>query len=232
MRICTYNIHAGRDAGGRASLPAIGATLREREPDVCLLQEVDRFLPRSGFQDQAALLAGVMDAEPCFHARLRWGKAGFGNAILSRPPIRDVTRVALPGGGEPRGAVGVTLDSGLRVWNTHLGLRSDWRLSQLGALAQALSGDEPLVLGGDFNTTLADDGLQAFLITAGLEPLSPDAPTFPVPGPQKRIDFLFGRGVTVQRAGTTADPGSDHCLVWAEVEPEERPSAPPPVPAS
>ncbi len=224
LTVCTYNIHAGRDALNRPSLPQITATLAQSEADLCLLQEVDKNLPRSGFADQAAVLGRALGARACFYGRLRFGTAAFGNATLSRLSIGRVQKVALPGGGEVRGALGVHLErEDIWVWNTHLGLREEWRAEQLSALEKALD-DQPVVLvGGDFNAPLEEEAVGAFLRNTGLQILSADAPTFPAAAPAHRIDFLLGRGLFTSNAAagvearTTADPGSDHCLVWARV---------------
>jgi endonuclease/exonuclease/phosphatase family metal-dependent hydrolase len=219
LTICTYNIHAGRDANGSPSLPAITGALATLAPDLCLLQEVDRQMPRSGWQDQAALLAQAVGGQAHFYGRLRFGPAAYGNAVLSRLPVRSVRHLSLPGGGEPRGAVGVQIDDehGMWVWNTHLGLQPEWRREQLSRLAETLTDQPSVLVGGDFNARPHDEEVAAFLQETGLAPLSAEAPTFPVPGPTERIDLLLGRGFTAAETTTTAAPGSDHCLVWARV---------------
>lgn len=228
IRICSYNLHSGRDAAGQPSLARIAASLAAVEPDVCLLQEVDRYLPRSRFQDQAAFLANRLEAEFHFYGRIGIGRAGFGNAVLTRCPVAQVGRLALPGGGEPRAALSVTLENSLTVCSTHLGLRADWREEQMGALAEALDAQGPVVLGGDFNVGWEDTALQRFLTRTRLEAVSADSATFPVPNPLHRIDFLLARDVTAVDAATTAAPGSDHCLLWAAVA---LPAPLPPTPA-
>ena len=233
MRICTYNIHGGRDAENRLALAAIGASLQAIAPDLCLLQEVDRFLPRSHWEDQAARLAAHIGPgfQRYFYGRWGVGKARFGNAVLSRLPVAAVWRVPLPGGGEPRGALGVTLEDGTTAWNTHLGLRAEWRAAQLAALAEAIRGappETPILLGGDFNASPEDDGLRRFLGETGLQPLSAPEPTFPAAAPRHRIDLLLGRGWIRWDGGTAADPGSDHCLVWSVLE--RAATSPPPLP--
>ena len=236
MRICTYNIHAGRNAQNQPSLPAVGDALAGIEPDLCLLQEVDRRLPRSGFQDQAGALGEQLGMRAYFYGRLRFGTAAFGNALLTRLPVRTVRRFPLPSrGGEPRCALGVQLEDGTWVWNTHLGLRAEWRKEQLVALTHAADGPPAVLLGGDFNATLDEAAVQGFLASASLYPLSDEASTFPAANPAHRIDFLFGRGYVRTDGGTIAAPGSDHCLVWATVKPEPvppNPASPSPRPRS
>lgn len=217
MRICTYNIHGGTDSQRRPSLPRIAETLAAVRADICLLQEVDRFLPRSRFQDQSAYLAERLGMECRFYGRLRVGRAAFGNAVLLRTAPAETLRVALPGGGEPRGALGVRLHEGITLWNTHLGLRPEWRVAQLATLAEAVGTTERALVGGDFNATLDERHIGDFAARAGLIVVSPDAPTFPADDPRHRIDLLLARGANPMDGGTIADPGSDHCLVWADV---------------
>lgn len=224
LRVCTFNIHGGTDQARRPSLPAIGDTLAACGADVVLLQECDRFLPRSGFRDQAAWLARRLGYPVChFYGRLGAGPVSFGNAVLARGrTVSARHRVPLTGGGEPRGAAAVEFSDGLTVYSVHLGLGADWRTEQLADLARHLAlRSAPLLVGGDFNARLDAPEVAAFLGETGLTPLGEDVPTFPADSPEHRIDFLFGLGLVSTRAGTTADPrSSDHCLVWADVEPE------------
>ncbi|MBC8141895.1 MAG: endonuclease/exonuclease/phosphatase family protein [Armatimonadetes bacterium] len=234
MRVACLNIHAGRCGTGanRASLPEIADLLRSVSPDVCLLQEVDRRMPRSGFADMSAILARAMQRDGenewffAFGAALSLGGfAQYGNVVLSRQPFAAVQRLALPAsGGEPRGAVGVTFggDKPVAVWTTHLGLRSEWRESQLLALADAVNADArngfAVIVGGDFNAGWDAPETQMFASTTGLFPATPDAPTFPALAPAHRIDFLLAApGTTVIDTGLISDANaSDHALIWAD----------------
>ena len=229
MKVVTYNIHGGTDAARAPSLPQIAETLAETGADIFLLQEVDRFLPRSQFRDQARILADHLEASCDFSGRLRFGKAGFGNAILSRARVSETMRLPLPAsGGEPRAALGIRLEgSGMAVWNTHLGLQTEWRRTQLGALAKRIEAEPLLLLGGDFNASLDAEEMQEFLSQTGLVPVSPDLPTFPNAAPKHRIDFLLARGLSASDAGTIAAPGSDHCLVWAALSLPTEAAVPP-----
>ena len=230
MRVVTLNIHAGRCGTGanRPSLPRIADLLRDVSPDICLLQEVDRRMPRSGFADQAALLARAMrspdDRYWAFYGRLNFGLLGqYGNALLSREPIADVRQLALPAsGGEPRGAVGAVVRN-VSVWSVHLGLRSEWRETQLAALADTVTAElnagKSVVVVGDFNAVMNAPEVERFAERTGLVLVSPDLPTFPASAPAHRIDFLWASpNVSVTDAGVVADASaSDHALVWADV---------------
>lgn len=235
LRVASYNIHAGTDVDNKPSLAQIIVTLKETNADIVLLQEIDRLLPRSGFQDQFSVIAGSLGyTQKAFYGRLCFGPCAFGNAILSRHHVKHWHRLPLPSrGGEPRAALGATLGDGTTVWCTHLGLRQDWRESQLTALANALNLsagtsdiiEGPAILGGDFNALRSDAEMEQFRRRTRLDDFDEEEPTVPVVGPYRRIDHLLARGFTRPDAGTREDRGSDHRLVWADFEPIPRPSS-------
>lgn len=223
IRIASYNIHAGLDARNRPSLPLILETLEKVNADIVLLQEVDRLLPRSGFRDQLHYMgknAGYPHRN--FSGRLKLGPCAFGNAILSRLEIQQWHTIALPaGGGEPRAAIGAVLAThgAPQIWCTHLGLRSDWRENQLAFLSERfylLPETTPVILGGDFNASPGAPEIRSFLQATRMTDFDLTAPTFPAENPVSRIDHLLGKGVELINSGTREDPGSDHCLIWAD----------------
>jgi endonuclease/exonuclease/phosphatase family metal-dependent hydrolase len=224
LRVASYNIHGGTDVDRKPSLKTIIATLKDVDADVILLQELDRLLPRSSFQDQYAVIADSLGyPHRAFYGRLCFGPCAFGNAIVSRLPVKRWQRLPLPSrGGEPRAALGATLNDGTTLWCTHLGLRQDWRESQLAALSQAINdtsgAGSPAILGGDFNALRSDTEMEKMRERTQLDDFGEEAPTVPVVGPYRRIDHLLARGFTRRDAGTLEDRGSDHRLVWAEFE--------------
>ncbi|MBC8139464.1 MAG: endonuclease/exonuclease/phosphatase family protein [Fibrella sp.] len=236
MRVACLNIHAGRCGTGsnQASLHAVADLLRSVSPDICLLQEVDRRMPRSGFVDQAGRLARAMrrDGEEewyfAFYGRLDFGPLGqYGNAILSREPLGSIRRVPLSAnGGEPRGAIGVTFpgDTPTAIWTAHLGLRDEWRATQLADLADALNSDREegyrVIVGGDFNARADAPEVLRFQERTGLVLASLDAPTFPAIQPTHRIDFLFASpdGLVAGSGVTAESNASDHALIWIEFQ--------------
>jgi endonuclease/exonuclease/phosphatase family metal-dependent hydrolase len=163
VRLLTFNVHHGVGPDGRHDLPRLAKLLDGAGADVICLQEVDRrFGDRSEDVDQAELLARGLDMH------LAWGPAidrpgtgtagrrQYGNALLSRRPIRVSTVHPLPGDGEPRCALRalVEVDGGtLWVTTAHLSNRS---AADRAAQAAALAGlhDAPAgtgVLVGDLN---------------------------------------------------------------------------------
>ena len=86
-------------------LDAVADFITEFDPDIVLLQEVDRESLRSDYIDQTQYLldrtnlnygAYASQHQVDFLPTDGMGKVDFGNAILSRWPISDATRIALP----------------------------------------------------------------------------------------------------------------------------------------
>lgn len=240
MRVCTYNIHAGTDVNKNPSLPQIIASLRELNADVVLLQEVDHFLPRSRFTHQARRVARVLGMQYAFYGRFGFGPFRFGNAVLfKKQPNRGAFKTRLPAtGGEPRCAVGIWLPEpgiqwspgwafwkwgrnhtpGMIFYSVHLGLRNEWRMTQLAELADWKNSGFPILVGGDFNAEIDAPEIRKYLEDTDFSVYSGEQLTFPVPHPTHRIDFLFGSGFHKTGGGCIIAPGSDHCLVWADLE--------------
>jgi endonuclease/exonuclease/phosphatase family metal-dependent hydrolase len=122
LRVMTWNIRFGVgrtklkwDCGGEGvlvdgaeverNLAAITARIREEDPDIVFVQEVDRLSKRSGYVDEMQLL--LDDTDLNYAAWISTWRADFvpsdgigrldhGQAILSRWPIDHALRFALP----------------------------------------------------------------------------------------------------------------------------------------
>lgn len=164
--IMTYNVHSCRGSDGRTSPQRIAEVIGGECPDVVALQELDVRLERSGLVDQAHTIAGELKMHCHFHPTLRVESGQYGNAVLSRYPLRQVRAAELPTFPtrkplEKRGALAVETvvdGTGVRIINTHLGLNRKERLAQAGELLgtgwlDSADMSPPLVLCGDLNST-------------------------------------------------------------------------------
>ena len=152
--IATWNVHGGVGTDRRYHPARIAQVVDEMRADIVALQEV-------GSRASAENLLAVLVRETGFHAVDGWtlkrNGSDFGNAVLSRFPIVDTSRLDLTCPGcEPRGAVDVVIgvpEGPLRVIATHLGLRPRERRDQVKRLLAALEREKPLptVLTGDVN---------------------------------------------------------------------------------
>jgi len=160
IRIMTYNVHACIGMDGKHSPERIARVIAQSDPDIVALQELDVGRSRTGGLNQARRIAELLEMKWHFHPSLAIGQEQYGNAVLSRMPMRLVKADALPGGKrrEPRGALWVEIGGGvpLQLFNTHLGLNSRERMTQIRTLLGTDWLDRrdrkpPVVVCGDFN---------------------------------------------------------------------------------
>jgi endonuclease/exonuclease/phosphatase family metal-dependent hydrolase len=215
LRVMTYNVHSCIGMDGRLSPDRVARVIAQHEPDIVALQELDVGRRRTGRADQAHLIARHMEMAYHFHPTIQLEEERYGNAILSRLPMRLVKAGKLPGLArwpvtEPRGAMWVAVEvDGLeiQVFNTHFGLSPRERLVQV----QALLGRDwlahpdcpgPIILLGDLNAgptssvcrRLSDVLSDVQLTLADQRPKK----TWFSPFPASRIDhILVDPGITV-----------------------------------
>ena len=153
LRFMTYNVRHGQGVMSPVSLARTARTIAAVQPDIVVLNELYR-LP--GRYDQPETLGRFLGMHVLFHSAHASGKLEYGNAILSKWPLRVVEQVDLPKRMESRGLmVGEMEFEGQCVLMavTHLSLHRATRASQVAAIAEWFSRSPhiPSILGGDFN---------------------------------------------------------------------------------
>lgn len=241
IRILSYNIHKAIGVDRRFCPDRIVEIIRHHDPDVALLQEVDRNVPRSGLMDLASRLAGELSyAYRAVGMNVHMKRGKYGNATLSRFPIGRQRNIDLAvNGAKRRGAQHTRLHiehSGhayeLDVFNVHLGLTARLRRAQMERLLAApdlahLESDTPCVIAGDTNDWQGELK-RKFLVPAGFACATNRRAgsrwairTFPSMAPNIGLDKIFYRGaielVHVQRSRLKlARRASDHLPVLAD----------------
>lgn len=157
VTVASYNIHSCLGTDGRRDPARVARVIREIDPDIIGLQEVDAGYWTAHGEDQLERLAGETGLQGVSGPTLKSSSGEYGNAVLSRWPVTEVRRfdLSLPGR-EPRGALDVTVQPAwgtVRMLVTHFGLRAAERFTQAGALIGLLEGERAdiEVLAGDFN---------------------------------------------------------------------------------
>ncbi|MFQ5747991.1 MAG: endonuclease/exonuclease/phosphatase family protein [Planctomycetota bacterium] len=239
FRILTWNIHKAIGMDRSFDPQRVAEVIRHHQPDVVLLQEVDRGVPRSRRTDLAAVLADLGGFPfHCYAQNVVLKEGGYGNAILSRFRIRrkrnlDLTiawkkrrgclhaKLALPGSRRA-----------LSVFNWHLGLSAAERKMQVQRFLhtgtwKSLRARDLVILGGDTNDWRNLLYLGADLKEAGFHAWSEGGrrshlPTYPSFGPVGALDKFFWRGpfhdFHVHRSRLAlARTASDHIPLLAEV---------------
>jgi endonuclease/exonuclease/phosphatase family metal-dependent hydrolase len=242
LRVATYNIHTCVGVDGRRDPARIAAVLREIDPDIACLQEVDASRRRDPAADQWAYL-GEATGLTVVAGRAMSERCGrFGNAILTRFPVLSARTIDLSVGDyEPRAAIDADLLVGervLRVLATHFGLRlaeRRWQVDRLmAALGEAPAANRPaahaVLLMGDLNEWRGRRGC-----LRALDPrLGPGAlpRTFPSWLPVLPLDRIYAAGPAVLREvqvyrSPLARLASDHLPLVADLcwsaRPRERP---------
>lgn len=245
IRIMTYNVHSGIGVDGQLSLERLSRVIRQYDPDVVALQELDVHRVRSGGIDQAHALARSLGMDVHFHPNFRVAEEQFGDAILSRFPMRLVKAAALPTPPalEPRGAIWVEIDLDgipIQIINTHFGLGRNERSAQATALLgrdwlEAPECRPPVILCGDFNSL--PRSLVYRLFTRRLRDACRHVPTSN--GPMRgsymglwHVDYVFAsehfeiQSATIPRTSLVR-MASDHLPVVADLRLAEPPSQSP-----
>ncbi|MDX2185458.1 MAG: endonuclease/exonuclease/phosphatase family protein [Opitutaceae bacterium] len=224
LRIVSYNIAHGRGLHPiqglsmrrtlKRNLDRIAELLVTLKPDIVALQEIDQHSWWAGRFDQLDYLKSATGFEhAAFGLNNRRGgmfPLNYGNAILSRHPIRFIENVAF---GRKRwgekGFLFAEIELGkncVPLFNMHLHYRSrserlrqaQWVASYLEAQKRARGDTWSVspVLCGDLNnparTGDATASLFRYFATHGHYTLFPQrARTFPSPLPRRTLDFIF-----------------------------------------
>jgi endonuclease/exonuclease/phosphatase family metal-dependent hydrolase len=203
VRVLTYNIHHGEGTDGKLDLERIASVIRRVQPDLVALQEVDVGTRRSQGVDQAAELGRLTRMQAAFGKAMDYAGGQYGEALLSRYPLKDVKVHELPftPGCEPRCAVAARIRLGtdgpeLLFAGTHLEhAQAALRLCQAGKLAPALvaGNNLPAILAGDFNAEPDSPPIRVLLPHWTDATADKSAPTWPADVPTAKIDYVFFR---------------------------------------
>lgn len=160
LTVASYNIHGcvGRD--GRRDVVRVARVIESLEADIIALQEVESRRPSPGEPLQMDVLGHLVGLTAISGPTIERADGHFGNALLTRLPIRTVRKLDLTfRRREPRGAIDVDLDvagTPVRVIGTHLGLLPRERRHQVQRILETVADQQEglTVLLGDINEWL------------------------------------------------------------------------------
>ena len=237
FRVVTWNIHKGIGGLDRLyRIERVAGALAVMAPDIALLQEVARDLPRAGHHQQIEMLARDLGMRHvAYSPQHQFARGGYGNAILSRWPLQGTDNVDLTlGTRKKRGALQARArlrlgrhSRSVVVCCLHLGLAGSERGAQLDRFLasdpfRGLHRRTPVVLGGDLNDLWGTPGPR-FLEPAGFRRAGRLAATFPAWLPIRPLDGVFVRGdAVVVHAGVArtemSAAASDHLPLVVDLE--------------
>ena len=193
LRVLTYNIHHGRAMDGKFDYERLAKTIARLKPDVVALQEVDNKTTRSSGVNQAKELGERLKMNFVFGNALNYAGGQYGEAVLSRFPIKNSIAHSLPynKGNEPRTALAAHIvpGNGLPEFlfiGTHLCHQStETRLEQTKELRKLFSKDSelPVILAGDMNARPASGPMRELLENEWIDAVAP----------KSRIDYILLR---------------------------------------
>ena len=207
LKIMTYNIHhanpPSRERDSTIDLKAVAAVINAAHPDLVALQEIDVNNARAGMDLNEAKELARLTGMSYFFSRAIWYRGGaYGDAVLSRYPVKDTIRYELPIEAGTKAetrvlcVVKVQLPGGKQILfgSTHLDQHRDEsnRLLQARTIAGIVkSFTLPCIIGGDFNADPESQTLN-LLDSALTRSCRSDCPlTIPTERPVKTIDYIL-----------------------------------------
>ncbi len=229
LRVMAYNIHHANPPSkpGLIDIDAIAKAIKDQNPDLVALQEVDVNTIRSGKFNQAEEIAKRLGMSFFFAKAIDHEGGDYGVAILSKYPMTETQVSRLPTEastkGEPRvlATAKISLPGGkiIRFGSTHLDAQKESinRELQIKEINRITAGEKlPFIIAGDFNAVPGSSVIQMLdqSFTRSCEPCDF---TIPVINPNKAIDFIaFTPKSKFSVVSTTVIPeryASDHLPV-------------------
>lgn len=222
LTLMSYNVRNGCGLDGIRNHARTAAVIKEQNPDVVAIQEVDSMTARSGRQFVLADLAGRTGMEYTFAPAIDFDGGRYGIGILSREKPLSVARYALPGREEKRALV-VAEFADYYYACTHLSLTEEDCLASVALIEKVAAGaDKPFFIAGDFNATPDSEVIrrlgETFQILSDTR-----RPTFPADSPEETIDYIMvlrcsGNTTKVKQAKVVEAPeASDHRPILVKV---------------
>ena len=235
LKVMTYNIHILNPPSkpGETDILATAKVITDANPDVVLLQEVDKNTGRNNYDgDQAKELANLTKMNFAFYGASPVGRGMYGVAILSKYPLKNIKKYMLTkesASTEQRvlGTAMVDLPGkdSMILAVTHLQHNSaSNRLQQVKDITGLLSAyKERIIIGGDFNEF--ESTTEFFNVFDGSFTRTCKGvscpPTFSAQLPKSVIDYLAFRPATAfsikSHQVISEYYASDHLPVMAEL---------------
>jgi len=237
LRVLCYNIHYGQGMDGKYDIERLAEVIKQTQPDLVALQEIDVWVERSGRVHQIQQLGKLTGMQARFGPTQHYQGGLYGNGVLTRLPIIDVLIQPLPYTEStpekvtyPRAAIAVTVrladGSPLKFISTHFQHNlSEDRVAEAIAINKhfAKSDDTiPAILAGDMNATPDAEPIEVLnkkWTTTLDQQASPSAPSGK---PRVRIDYIFYRNapkLKLKQTEVIAEKmASDHRPVFAVFE--------------
>lgn len=233
VKIMSFNIHHGNPPSdeNKIDLNAIVQTIKNADADIIALQEVDVNTKRSGYINEAEILAKELKMEVFFTKAIDYEGGEYGVAILSKYPLTAKSfqklSLAADAKAEPRvlqmATVNIPNQNPFVFANTHLDVLNTGNrpLQAQQIVVIAKQQKLPVIFAGDWNATLNTETLniidEFFTRTCSNCPV-----TCPEDGEQGAIDFIAytknSPFKTKNYRVLNKNTASDHYPILAEIK--------------
>lgn len=224
LKVMTFNIqHCENFNTGKIDFDFFADAIRSTQADIIGLNEVRGKGKGKNYDAQAEILAGKLGFNYFFAPAINlFGEGPYGNAILSRYPIKSAEIIAIPdpsekkykGYYETRCVLKAVIDVGydLTVLVTHFGLNPDEHENASETVTDSLLPEKCLLM-GDFNVQP-----DSVYLNPVREKMNDTADSFhsvlysfPSDKPDKKIDYIFtSKDILTVTADIPAMVVSDH----------------------
>ena len=231
MKVMTFNIQHCLDYKKRKiDFDLFAEKIKEFNPDFCGLNEVRGKGFLAGYTNQTKKLSVRTGMSGYFGEAIKVaGTAPYGNAVLSKMPLKSAQTIKIPDpevkdekvSYESRCVIKAIVEENGReilFLITHMGLAAAERKNAVRTICKiADSTNLPIVLMGDFNACPDEDTLKPLYerFTDTLE--KENVKTFPSDKPEIKIDYIFYRGLECKNTKVINEVVSDHLPIITEV---------------
>lgn len=198
LRYMSYNVRNGSGMDDSTSYTRTASVIKQWNPDVVAIQELDSVTERSKQKYVLGELAELTGMHATYAAAIDYSGGKYGIDILSKEKPMQIHRYALPGREEARTLL-VAEFKDYVCCCTHLSLVEDDRMLSFPIIQEALSlFKKPVFIAGDWNATPESDFIKRmddkFIFMTDTTRF-----TFPADTPNCTLDYIaLGKNVQVR----------------------------------
>ncbi len=235
LKVMTFNIQHALDYQKQIiDFDLFINAIKKHNADICGLNEVRGDGSLEDYTDQTNAIADGLGFNSYFGEAIKvQGTSPYGNAIVSKHPFKSVETIKIPDPKIKRGkhsfesrcvikAVADIDGKEICFLICHMGLNLSEQKNAVEIICKLLDEiDIPVILMGDFNTTPKDKVLkpirERLKDTDDFNPVK-NLGTYPSDKPEKKIDYIFYRGLKCLKNETIEEIFSDHLPIIADFE--------------
>ena len=219
VRVMSYNVHNCVGDDGIKSYQRCADIIRDAQPDVVAIQEVDSMTTRN-----ECYVLGEMAKRAGYHAyygkTIPYRGGGYGIGVLTKEEALSVKFHPLPCRKEPRGLLLVEMKHYYLI-ATHLSLVKEDQHTSVKIIRDIVEKlDKPVFIAGDMNAKPASQTMKAFKKYSKV--LNDENKfTFSAKKPRGCIDYILGANGAFKRVSDYVlyeSLASDHLPLWVDVK--------------